>query len=145
MTTEILSFRGTKFEVQTELNAEIYSVIESDSEFLRRTNNDQIVSLYIDHRDRFLSNELITFLRQAGVDHDKDNEIYHYEIDSTVIISGWFDIIGKILGAHRTETFVLDNGDSTLNFRFSHDETYGIRSELEPHPTFRLSFDLVLH
>ncbi len=145
MAIDILTLRGIQFEIQKELNTEIYAAIEGDSEFLQRTFPEPAIDLFVKHRQGFLSDELITFLREAGVDHKKDNEIFHYALSGMTVISGWFDIIGRIVGADKTETFVLENGDSTINFRFSHHETYGQRTEFKPHSTFRLSFDLVLH
>lgn len=144
MNTRILRFKATEFEVHADLNQEVYSSIEGDSKFLQRTTDDTVINLFVENRERFLSFDVIAFLKQAGIDHEKENEIHHYQIENTVVISGWFDIIGKITNNDKTQTCYWDNGDSTTNITFASNETHGIISALKSHPTFRLYFEIVL-
>jgi hypothetical protein len=145
MNSQILKFKGTDFEVQRELNNKVYSDIRSDSDFLLQTSDDPTINSFIKNRDKFFTSELIDFLTQTGIDYKKENEIHYYKAKDNLIISGWFDIIGKIVDKEKTETIYWENEDCTTNITFINNETEGIRQELKPHRTFRLSFDLVLY
>lgn len=123
----------------------MYSILESDSDFLKQTTTDPTIDLFVNNRDKYLSSDLINFLIQTGIDYKKENELHHYKLENNVVISGWFDIIGKMIDKDKTETLFWDSNDSTTNITFANNETHGIREELKHHRTFRLSFDIVLH
>ena len=100
-----IEFKGIKFEVLADLNKKIYSVIEGDANHYTGKEQDSLISLFVDNRKRFLSNGLIDFLSQAGVDFTKENEIYCVDIGDKFMISGWFDIVGRMLKKEKSNEY----------------------------------------
>ena len=139
--TTKLNFRDIDFEVDFENNRRIYAGLTSDSESLTR---DDIMNYYLTRRDKLFSFELIEFLTLTGIDWTKDNEIFHYQLDSEVVIEGWYDIIGNILTDTKVVSFHCDNDSLTTNVHFARDYRHGLRNEFKNFETFRFDFSIVI-
>ncbi len=136
-----IKFLDKDFEVNREINKNIYRGLRSDADDQKQ---DDVIKFYLSNRDKFFSNELISFLNSTGIEWAKENEIFHYRVDDNLtIIEGWYDIVGRVLSKEEVASY-LENDLFTTNVFFNNDTRHAIYPEFASHETFRFSFSIVL-
>ena len=129
------------FEVDSESNKRIYNGLTRGIGSLEQ---DEVIKYYLANRDNLFSAELIEFLKLTGIDWTKENEILHYPLDNTVVVEGWYDIIGKVLTDNKVASFYWDTDACTTNVYFGNDSRHGICTELRDFETFRFDFAIII-
>ena len=135
-----LNFKGQEFEIDSESNERVYTGLSFGVEALKQ---DKVISYYLFNRDKLFSIELIRFLKLAGIDPTKENEIFYFPMDNKIVVEGWYDIIGKVL-TNNAASFHWQVDQCTTNAHFGNDSRHGMLGDFKYFETFRLDFSIVI-